>query len=82
MVFIVFCAWSWKIFNEAARILINPSLPLDSLIASIIIGLAIAVVSIPVAYFLSRKYQGFFREDIKTIEEKERKKRSRSEHGS
>jgi len=75
MVFIIVCAWSWKIFNEAAKILINPSLSLDSLIASIIIGLAITVISIPITYFLSRKYRGFFKEDIKAIEEKERKTR-------
>jgi len=81
MVFIVVCAWSWKIFDEAAKILINPLLPLDSLIASIIIGLAIAATSIPIAYFLSRKYRGFFKEDIETIEKKERRRRGSDEHG-
>lgn len=81
VVFIVVCAWSWKIFNEAAKILINPSLPLDALIASIIIGLAIAATSIPVTYFLSRKYRGFFKGDIKDIEERERKRGDSDEHG-
>lgn len=80
IVFIVICAWSWKIFGEAAKILVNPSLPLDPLIASIIIGLIIATTSIPITYLLSRKYRGFFKEDIQTIEERERK-RGRSEHG-
>ncbi|MBS7638945.1 MAG: DUF373 family protein [Candidatus Bathyarchaeia archaeon] len=64
-IFIVVSAWSWKIFDEVAQILIDPSVPIDGLIASIIIGVVIAAALIPVTHFLSRRYKGFFRESIK-----------------
>lgn len=74
IIFIVVCAWSWKIFNEAAEILINPLLPLDDLVASVIIGVVIAAALIPITHFLSKKYRGFFRENnrVSTIEEGEK----------
>lgn len=62
IVFIAVCAWSWKIFNEIAKILIDPALPLDNLIASVVIGIIIAAVSAPVAHILSRRYRVFFKE--------------------
>ncbi|MEM2587752.1 MAG: DUF373 family protein [Candidatus Bathyarchaeia archaeon] len=63
IVFTAVCAWSWKIFNEIARILIDPTIPLDSLIASIVVGIIIAAVSTPIAHILSKKYGGFFKEE-------------------
>ncbi|MEM1585983.1 MAG: DUF373 family protein [Candidatus Bathyarchaeia archaeon] len=60
IVFMVACVWSWKIFDEAAKILINPTVSLDELIASIIIGIAIVTILIPVVHFLSKKYRDFF----------------------
>lgn len=60
IVLIVACIWSWKIFDEAAKILINPLLPIDGLIASIIIGIAIVTTLIPVVHFLGKKYRDFF----------------------
>ncbi|MEM2643565.1 MAG: DUF373 family protein [Candidatus Bathyarchaeia archaeon] len=78
IIFIAVCAWSWKIFNEAAEILINPLLPLDDLIASIIIGVVIAAALIPITHFLSKKYRVFFRENSRVqqnIEEEEKGKR-------
>ncbi|MBS7648121.1 DUF373 family protein [Candidatus Bathyarchaeota archaeon] len=64
-VLIAVCAWSWKIFKEAANIMIDPTLPLDDLIASIIIGVVIAAVSMPIAHFLSKRYKSFFKEEVK-----------------
>ncbi|MEM2273529.1 MAG: DUF373 family protein [Candidatus Bathyarchaeia archaeon] len=60
IVLIVACAWSWKIFDEAAKILINPALPLDGLIVSIVIGIAIVTMLIPVVHFLGKKYRDIF----------------------
>lgn len=60
IVLIVACAWSWRIFDEAAKILIDPSLPIDGLAASIIIGIAIVTILIPVVHFLGKKYRDFF----------------------
>lgn len=63
IVFIAICAWSWKIFNEIAKILINPSLPLDNLVASVIVGIIIAALSTPIAHILSRRYKVFFKDE-------------------
>lgn len=60
IVLIVACAWSWKIFDEAAKILINPALPIDGLVASIVIGIAIVTILIPVVHFLGKKYRDLF----------------------
>ncbi|MEM2341756.1 MAG: DUF373 family protein [Candidatus Bathyarchaeia archaeon] len=65
IIFISVCIWSWKIFNEVAEILVEPLLPLDDLIASIVIGIMIVAALIPVIHVLSRKYRFFFRENIK-----------------
>jgi len=67
-------AWSWTILNEISRIILDPSLPPDSLVMSVIIGIAIIVVSGLATLLLSRKYRDFFRgktkkrktEDVKT----------------
>lgn len=60
IVLIVACIWSWKIFNEAAKILIDPALPMDELVISIIIGISIITVLIPTIHFLSKKYRDVF----------------------
>lgn len=61
------CAWSWKILDEATKILISPGIfSLDDLIASAVIGIIIATVSMPVARFLGRRYKSLFREDAET----------------
>jgi len=62
------CAWSWKIFNETAWILLDPTLPMDGLIAAIIIGIFIIIISSLSTHFLSRKYRAFFKR--RGIEEK------------
>lgn len=60
IVLIIACVWSWKIFDEAAKILINPALTLDGLIISIVIGIAIVTMLIPIVHFLGKKYRDFF----------------------
>jgi len=65
IIFISICIWSWKIFSEVAEVLIEPSLPLNDLIASIIFGIIIVAASMPIIHILSRRYRGFFKESIK-----------------
>ncbi|MBS7605765.1 MAG: DUF373 family protein [Candidatus Bathyarchaeia archaeon] len=60
IVLMVACIWSWKIFDEAAKILIDPTLPLNGLWLSIVIGITIVAVLIPVVRFLGKKYREFF----------------------
>jgi len=55
-------AWSWMILNEISQIIINPSLPPDSLVVSIITGIIIIVASGLTTHILSRKYHSFFQE--------------------
>lgn len=62
---LIICAWSWKIFNDAAGILINPSISINELLISIIIGICIAAASVPMVHFISKKYRHFFKEDVK-----------------
>ena len=72
---VVVLAWSWMVLNEISQIIINPSLPPDSLVMSIITGIIIIVASGLTTHFLSRKYRDFFKEK----EEKTRKKAQKSE---
>ena len=62
---VVVLAWSWTILNEISQIIINPSLPPDSLVMSIITGIIIIVASGLTTHFLSRKYRDFFQEKEK-----------------
>ncbi|RLI02360.1 hypothetical protein DRO38_04005 [Candidatus Bathyarchaeota archaeon] len=62
---VVILAWSWTILNEISQIIINPSLPPDSLVMSIITGIIIIVASGLTTHFLSRKYRDFFQEKEK-----------------
>jgi len=65
IIFISVCIWSWKIFNEVAEVLIEPSLPLNDLIASIIFGIVIVAALIPIIHILSKRYRDFFKEGVK-----------------
>ncbi|KYH39664.1 MAG: putative membrane protein, partial [Candidatus Bathyarchaeota archaeon B63] len=53
-------AWLWMILNEISQIIINPALPPDSLVLSIITGIAVIVASGLTTHILSRKYRKFF----------------------
>ena len=66
---VVVCAWSWTIFNEISRIIINPSLSPDKLIVSVIIEIVVIVASGLSAHFLGRKYQDEFKEKLEEGEE-------------
>ncbi len=66
---LIICIWSWKIFNEAADILIDPSISINELLLSIIIGICIAAVSVPILHFASKKYRWFFKENVKVEEQ-------------
>ena len=68
---IIIIAWSWTVFNEASQIIINPSLPPDSLIMSIIVGIIIIVCSGLTTHLLSKKYKDFFVRGKKGEKEKE-----------
>jgi len=61
-------AWSWMILNEISRIIIDPSIPPDSLVISIIIGIVIIVASGLTTHLLSRKYRDFFQKREKKQE--------------
>jgi len=57
---VIVLAWSWTVFNEISQIIINPSLPPDSLVMSIITGIVIIVASGLTTHLLGRKYHDFF----------------------
>jgi len=61
IVLIVVSAWSWTILNEISRIILDPSLPPDGLVMSVIIGIAVIAVSGSATLLLSRKYRDFFK---------------------
>jgi len=55
-------AWSSQIFEEASRVLINPSeLFPAGLVLAIVIGILLAIASILITFLLHRKYKDFFR---------------------
>jgi len=65
----VVVAWSSQIFYQASQILIEPALPYDALVFSIIVGIVLAVASVLSTSLLHRQYSGFFREKGKKVEE-------------
>jgi putative membrane protein len=65
----VVVAWSSEIFYQASQILIDPKLPYDMLVFSIIVGIILAVASVLFTSLLHRQYAGFFREKDKKVEE-------------
>jgi len=65
----VVVAWSSEIFYQASQILIEPTLSYDTLIFSIIVGIALAVASVLLTSLLHRQHSGFFREKGRKVEE-------------
>jgi len=65
IIFVCVCIWSWKIFSEVAKVLVEPHLPLNDLIASIVFGMVMIATLIPIIHILSRRYRGFFKESVK-----------------
>jgi len=65
----VVVVWSSHIFNQASQILIDPKLPYDTLVFSIIVGIVLAVASVLLTSVLHRQYASFFREKGRKVEE-------------
>jgi len=65
----VVVVWSSYIFYQASQILIEPKLPYDTLVFSIIVGIVLAVASVIFTSLLHRQYAGFFREKGRKVEE-------------
>jgi len=61
--------WSAQIFYQASQILIDPKLPYDVLVYSIIVGIVLAVASVLFTSLVHRQYAGFFREKERKVEE-------------
>ncbi|MCW4020333.1 MAG: DUF373 family protein [Candidatus Bathyarchaeota archaeon] len=59
---VAICAWSWMIFNEISQIILNPSLPPDSLVVSILVGILVIVASGLSAHLLGKRYQTLLKE--------------------
>jgi putative membrane protein len=65
----VVVAWSYQIFYQASKILIDPALPYETLVFSIAVGIILAVASVIITSLLHRLYPGFFRVKEKQVEE-------------
>lgn len=64
-------AWSWTILHQVSLIIINPVLPAEGLIMSVIIGIIVIVASGLISHFLGRIYKDIFRERSEKTEEKQ-----------
>jgi putative membrane protein len=70
LVVIVVVAWSRQILLEASQILVYPELNYPGrLVAAIIVGIFLAIVSALAAFLLNKKYAEFFVEKEETVDE-------------
>lgn len=69
IVIVVTCAWSWQIFYQASRILIDPTLAYADLIAAIVTGILVTVGAVLITFLLHRRFAGFFREKEIEVDE-------------
>jgi len=69
IVIVVTCAWSWQIFYQASRILMDPTLAYADLIAAIVTGILVTVGAVLITFLLHRRFAGFFREKELEVEE-------------
>jgi len=69
LVIVVACAWSWQIFYQASRILMDPTLAYTDLIAAIVTGILVTIGAVLVTFLLHRRFAGFFREKEMEVEE-------------
>jgi putative membrane protein len=65
----VVVAWSYQIFYQASKILIDPALPYETLVFSIAVGIILAVASVIITSLLHRLYPSFFHVKEKQVEE-------------
>jgi putative membrane protein len=66
---VVVVGWSSQIFNQVSRILINPTLPFDTLVFAIIVGIVLAVASVLITSLIHRIYASFFSEKEEKVAE-------------
>jgi len=69
IVIVVVFAWSYTMFFEASRILINPEFSYAGLIVAIIIGIPLIVAAVFTVFILRRRYASFFIGKEKEVEE-------------
>ncbi|MDH5391261.1 MAG: DUF373 family protein [Candidatus Bathyarchaeota archaeon] len=69
IVIVVVFAWSYTMFYEASRILINPQFSYAGLIVAIIIGIPLIVAAVFTVFVLRRRYASFFIGKEKEVEE-------------
>jgi len=69
IVIVVTCAWSWQIFYQASRILMDPTLAYTDLIAAIVTGILITVGAVLITFLLHKRFAEFFREKEIEVEE-------------
>jgi len=60
IVIVVVFAWSYTMFYEASRILINPKFSYAGLIVAIIIGVPLIVAAVFTVFILRRRYASYF----------------------
>jgi putative membrane protein len=61
---VIICAWSWVIFNELSKIIIEPATTPDELVVYIIIGIILIVASGFSTRFLGKRFQETFKEKL------------------
>jgi len=66
---VVVVAWSSQIFFQASQILIDPTLPYDTLVFAIIVGIVLAVATVLLTSLVHRVYASFFREKEEKVAE-------------
>lgn len=71
IVIIVVFAWSYTMFYQASRILINPKFSYAGLVVAIIIGIPLIVASVFAVFILRRRYASLFVGKEKEIEKLE-----------
>ena len=69
VVIVVTCAWSWQIFYQASRILMDPTLAYTDLIAAIVTGILVTVGAVLITFLIHRRFAGFFKEKEIEVEE-------------
>ena len=69
IVIVIVFAWSYTMFYEASRILINPEFSYAGLVVAIIIGIPLIVAAVFTVFMLRRRYASFFVGKEKEVEE-------------
>jgi putative membrane protein len=69
IVIVVVCAWSYTMFYQASRVLINPKFSYTGLVIAIIVGMPLILATIFAVFILRRRYTDFFMGKEKEVEE-------------